>query len=108
MFKFSKIKADSNKLFSGIKHTNYLKNLNLFPKKIQKDFCINTKKISEKLSFLSSEEEMRKYFNIVDHDKIDSDNLFEKEIKEQRIKFDEENKHFEEFDRQKILEFIQK
>jgi len=51
---------------------------------------------------------MRKYFNIVDHDKIDSDNLFEKEIKEQRIKFDEENKHFEEFDRQKILEFIQK
>jgi hypothetical protein len=108
MFKFSKtkIKAEANKLFVGIKNPNYLKNL--LPKKNQKNFCINIKKISDKLSFLSSEEEMRKYFNIVDIDKNDSDFLFEKEIKEERAKFDENNNFFEEFDRKKLMDFLLK
>jgi hypothetical protein len=108
MFKFSKtkIKAEANKLFVGIKNPNYLKNL--LSKNAKKNFCVNLKKISDKLSFLSSEEEMRKYFNIVDHDKIDSDFLFEKEITEERIKFDEGKKLFEEFDRKKLLVFLQK
>lgn len=104
MFKISKIK-DTKKLFKGINNSNYLKNI--FPQKIQKNFCINTKSISDKLSFLSSEEEMRKYFNIVDHDKLDADNFFNEEIKEMREKFDKEN-NFEEFDRKKLLDFIQK
>jgi Na+/phosphate symporter len=76
---------------------------------IKKSFCEkNTSKIAEKLSFLNTEEEMRKYFNIVDFDKKDADKIFDEELKRQQENFMESQDEFDNFDRKKLLEFINK
>jgi len=107
MLRFSRFKADSNKLIHQIiKPANFKSK---FPMNylIKKNFCIKvTNKISERLSFLNTEEDMRKYFNIVDHDKKDADIIFNEELKTQQEIFLETQKEFDSFDRKKLLEFI--
>lgn len=109
MLRFSRFKADSNKLIHQIiKPANFKSK---FPMNylIKKNFCIKgTNKISERLSFLNTEEDMRKYFNIVDHDKKDADIIFNEELKTQQEIFLETQKEFDSFDRKKLLEFINK
>jgi hypothetical protein len=108
MLRFSKFKADSNKIVHQL-----LKPINLKSRlpfnSIKKSFCAkNTSKISERLSFLNSEEEMRKYFNIVDFDKKDADKIFDEELKRQQEIFTESHTEFDNFDRKKLLEYINK
>lgn len=108
MLRFSKFKADSNKIVHQL-----LKPINLKTKQpiysVKKNFCAkNTSKISEKLSFLNTEEEMRKYFNIVDYDKKEADQVFEQELKRQQEIFMESQSDFNNFDRKKLIEFIKK
>lgn len=108
MLRFSKFKADPNKIVHQL-----LKPINLKSRlpinSIKKSFCAkNTSKISERLSFLNSEEEMRKYFNIVDFDKKDADEIFNEELKRQQEIFAESQREFENFDRKKLIEYINK
>jgi len=108
MLRLSKIKADSNRIVHQL-----LKQINLRSRlpmnSIKKSFCEkNTSKIAEKLSFLNTEEEMRKYFNIVDFDKKDADKIFDEELKRQQENFMESQVEFDNFDRKKLLEFINK
>lgn len=107
MLKFSKIKTDTQKvlqaLFKPISSRSKA-SLSL----MKKPFCIKNTKVSEKLQFLNSEEEMRKYFNIVDFDKQDADNIFDKDLQEQKNEILENQKLFENFDRKKLLEYIHK
>lgn len=108
MLRFSKFKADSNKIVHQL-----LKPINLKSRlpinSIKKSFCAkNTSKISERLGFLNTEEEMRKYFNIVDFDKKDADEIFDEELKRQQEIFVESQNDFDNFDRKKLLEYINK
>lgn len=109
MFRFSKFKADSNKLIHQILKPANIKFKLPLNDSIKKNFCIkSTNKISERLSFLNTEEEMRKYFNIVDYDKKDADEIFNEELKKQQEIFLETQKEFDNFDRKKLLEYINK
>lgn len=106
MFRFSKLKPDPNKLKYLLNSTYSNTNLNLGYGK--KNLSIKNSNISTKLSFLDTEEEMRKYFNIIDYDKKNADNLFSKELDDQKKNFEENQISFENFDRKKLLEFINK
>ncbi len=108
LLRFSKFKAESNKIAHQL-----LKPINLKSKLpinfIKKSFCAkNTAKISERLGFLNTEEEMRKYFNIVDFDKRDADKVFEEELKRQQEILIKSQNEFDNFDRKKLLEYINK
>jgi len=110
MLRFSKFKADSNKLVHRIfKHANIRCKFQLNNNPLKKNFCSkSTSKISERLSFLNTEEEMRKYFNIVDYDKKDADFFFNEELKKDQKIFIESQKEIDGFDRKKLLEYINK
>jgi len=108
MLRLSKLKTGSNKIVNQIMKPSNLK-FKLPINFIIKDFCFKgTSKLSEKLSFLNSEEEMRKYFNIVDYDKKDSDDIFSEDLEKHKQKFNDSQKEFDNFDRKMLLEFINK
>lgn len=69
--------------------------------KVSKSFAINNLKIENKLSFLNTEEEMRRYFNLVDWDKKEIEEQVFKNLNFQKQKYDlneAKNKEFNEKD----------
>lgn len=60
-------------------------------------------KLNEKLSFLRSEEEMRKYFNIVDWDKKECEEIVDRKFRQEKEEFSRRKREFKEFNREKLF-----
>lgn len=65
-------------------------------------------KVTERLSFLKSEEEMRKYFNLIDWDKKACEEEIEKEFLKEKEKFSKIKKEYQNFNRQDLFEIAKK
>lgn len=73
-----------------------------------KRFCVKNNKISERLSFLNTEEEMRKYFNIIDWDKKEAEDIINGEVNEQKQKFNFQKRQYKDFDSEELYNIFAK
>ena len=64
-------------------------------------------KLNEKLSFLNSEEEMRKYFNIIDWDKKECEEIIQRKFKLDKEIFSQVNREYKQFSRDELFKIAQ-
>jgi hypothetical protein len=73
-----------------------------------KQFSLKEMKINNKLSFLNSEKEMRKYFNIIDWERKEIEDLINKDVEKQKKIFMEAQKQQNNIDNKEIYEIYKK